>query len=268
VKAAIYCRVSSDGQEDNTSLPTQEEACRRFAAERGYVVDDIYREVQSGFDLWERPQLTALREAARRGQVQAVIAYALDRLSRNQTHIAILDDEWERTGVALLFVTEEFEKTPEGKLIRSVKGFAAELEREKIRERTQRGRLARAQSGRLMPGRRPLYGYRYRDEGHTAYAIDLDTSPIVRAIFASAAIGVPTRAIASDLEKRHPLTGRVAALVSHHDQRHPAQSRLRRPGGRLPVPGHEAGRREARQIGAGRRAAGAAPCGDRTAASG
>src|SRR3712207_2987218 len=98
--AAIYCRVSSQGQEENASLPTQEEACRRFAAQRDYRVDEghVYREVHSGGDLWERPQLTALREAVRRREVGAIICSALDRLSRKQTHIAILADECERAG--------------------------------------------------------------------------------------------------------------------------------------------------------------------------
>src|SRR5438270_10151428 len=108
MKAAVYCRVSSQGQEENASLPTQEEACRRFAADRGYIVreGDVYREVYSGADLWERPQLTALRGAIERREVDAVICYALDRLSRKQTHIAIVVDECDRAGVDLLFATE------------------------------------------------------------------------------------------------------------------------------------------------------------------
>ena len=66
VRAAIYVRVSSSAQEqDGSSLETQEAACRRYAAERGYVVDetDVYREVHTGTELWERPALQRLRRA-------------------------------------------------------------------------------------------------------------------------------------------------------------------------------------------------------------
>lgn len=201
--AAIYCRVSSQGQEENASLPTQEESCRRFALGRGLVVseDKVYREVHTGADLWERPQLSALREAIRRREIGAVVCHAIDRLSRKQTHLAILTDECDRAGVELLFATEEFEKSAVGDFIRSAKAFAAELEREKIKERTQRGRRARAESGQLIPGRRALYGYRYRDEERSAYDIDAETAPVVRGIFAAAASGTPTRAIAADLER-------------------------------------------------------------------
>ncbi len=48
VRVAIYCRVSSAGQEDNSSLGTQEAACRSYAAERGWVVVEVYREVHTG----------------------------------------------------------------------------------------------------------------------------------------------------------------------------------------------------------------------------
>jgi len=68
-RAAIYVRVSSKGQEEEgTSLGTQEAACRKYAAERGYVEaeEHVYREVHTGTELWERPQLATMREAVRR----------------------------------------------------------------------------------------------------------------------------------------------------------------------------------------------------------
>ncbi len=58
-RAAIYPRVSGTKQEEGYSLETQDEACRRYAAERGYDVTAVYREVHTGIELWERPQLTA-----------------------------------------------------------------------------------------------------------------------------------------------------------------------------------------------------------------
>src|SRR5579883_2382341 len=87
-RAAIYVRVSSRLQEDEgTSLETQEEYCRQYADEHGYRVLDahVYREVHTGIELWERPQLTRLREAIRRRQFDAVIAYAIDRRSEEHT---------------------------------------------------------------------------------------------------------------------------------------------------------------------------------------
>jgi site-specific DNA recombinase len=135
-RAAICVRVSTAGQgEDGTSLKTQEAACRRCAAEHGYCVDEahIYREIFSGALLHERPGLSTLRAAARAGGFDVVICYAVDRLSRNQVHIAILLDDLQTAGVGLEFVTESFEDSPVGKFILNARTFVAEMEREKIR---------------------------------------------------------------------------------------------------------------------------------------
>ena len=83
-RAAIYLRVSSAQQEqDGTSLESQEERCRRYAAERGLTVEEahVYREVYSGAVLHERPKLAALRQAAREHRIDVVVSYAVDRLA-------------------------------------------------------------------------------------------------------------------------------------------------------------------------------------------
>ncbi|MDP9373493.1 MAG: recombinase family protein [Chloroflexota bacterium] len=215
MRAAIYTRVSSDGQEENTSLETQDVACRQYAVERGFDVQMIYRDVHSGFELWERPQVRAMLEAIRRREIDAVIVYALDRLSRKQVHTAILVDECERAGVELLFVTETFEKTAIGEFLRSAKAFAAELEREKIKERTMRGRLARMERGKLPVGARPLYGYRWRDEDKSGYEIDEATAPTVRRIFTEAVTGTGLRTIAARLNAEAIPSPNGHALWSH-----------------------------------------------------
>ncbi len=198
-RAAIYVRISDDRQIENTSLESQEQRSRQFAGERGYTVQALYSDVHSGYELWERPQVRALLDAIRRREVDAVIAYALDRLSRNQVHTAILVDECERAGVELLFVTEEFERSAVGDFIRSAKAFAAELEREKIKERSTRGLTSRVRSGNLPGGGAPLYGYRWRDAERSGYEVDSITGPVVRRIFAAFLNGQGLRGIAAAL---------------------------------------------------------------------
>src|SRR5262249_55542644 len=162
LRCAIYCRVSTDAQErDGTSLETQERACREYAEHAGWYVVSCVRDTASGFTL-DRPGLGQLPALLHSNAVDVVLAYALDRLSRKQTHVAILVEEAEQTGVKFEFVTENFEDTATGQLLRSVKAFAAELEREKIAERTSRGKAERARSGRLPQGTgKGCYGYIY-----------------------------------------------------------------------------------------------------------
>ena len=61
--------------------------------------------------------------------MDVVLSYAVDRLSRNQIHIAVLLDDIEKVGATLEFVTEDFENTPVGRLILNVRAFAGEVER-------------------------------------------------------------------------------------------------------------------------------------------
>ena len=77
MKAAIYCRVSTENQEvEGTSLHTQLEACLKKAQELGYEVPEEYqlREARSGLNL-DRPCLSKLRELVKHGQAAAVIVY-------------------------------------------------------------------------------------------------------------------------------------------------------------------------------------------------
>jgi len=198
-RVAVYCRVSSAGQEDNSSLATQEQQCRAYAAERGWTVVGVYREVHSGAELFERPQLTALREAVRRGEADAVVAFALDRVSRNQAHLGFLLSEWDHAGVALGLVTEELVDTPEGRLLQSVRGFVAEVERMKIRERTSRGLRARVEGGKPMVGCRPPYGYRWEGEKKSRLVPDPERAAVVQWIFDAALRGESLRSTAHRL---------------------------------------------------------------------
>jgi len=162
IRALIYCRVSTDAQErDGTSLVTQERACAEYGRSMGWVVSDSISETASGYSL-DRPGMTRVRQLLAQGAVDALVAYAVDRLSRNQNQIGVVFDEVERAGAKLDFVTEKFEDTAVGRFILAARAFGAEVEREKILERTTRGKLERARSGRIPQAMgRGTYGYSY-----------------------------------------------------------------------------------------------------------
>ena len=101
MRAAIYCRVSTDNQEaEGTSLQTQLEACREYCHDKGYGVAYRFSEAYSGLSL-ERPEMDQLRELVRNEQIDMVVVYCLDRLSRNATHGVILRDELDKNHVTL-----------------------------------------------------------------------------------------------------------------------------------------------------------------------
>jgi len=162
MRVIVYSRVSTDAQErDGTSLDTQERACLDFTRQPGWRVVEAIRDAASGFSL-DRPGIERVRRLLRDGAADVVLAYAVDRLSRNQNHIGVLVDEIQQAGARLEFVTERFEDTAVGRFILAARAFVGEVEREKMGERTTRGKLERARSGRI-PQAYGLgcYGYVY-----------------------------------------------------------------------------------------------------------
>src|SRR5581483_5596918 len=101
-------------------------------------------------------------------------------------------------GAAVEFVTEPLDNSPEGQLIRYIRGYAAKVEHEKIKERSIRGTRARAEAGKLLTGPRPLYGYLWNAD-RSGYLVDPATAPIVQRIFAAAARGETLHRVAQTL---------------------------------------------------------------------
>ncbi len=182
-QAIIYCRVSTKGQEDDgTSLDSQELACRQFAEARGYIIGRVTREVYTGAELWDRPKLAQDRADLKAGAFNALIVYAIDRLSRDPIHLAIVAEECERAGAVLEFVTEPLDSTPEGQLIGYVRGYAAKIEREKIKERQLRGKRQRALSGKVLNAGFDLYGYRKDKEAGVRLVFEPEAA-VIRDIY-------------------------------------------------------------------------------------
>jgi site-specific DNA recombinase len=157
---AIYARVSTENQRDNTSFDTQTELCREYAKEHGYSVLREYREQASGGSL-DRPMLSEIRDMAERHEIDALIVFDPDRLSRSLAHLMLLVQEFEKINVGLLFVNTPAENTPEGKMLFGMKGLFAEFERAKTAERTRRGKYRAARDGIIPGAGRPPYGYTY-----------------------------------------------------------------------------------------------------------
>jgi site-specific DNA recombinase len=203
MRSILYARVSLEEQAEQFGLASQLRGMREYAASKGYAgAEELSDEGYGGADI-DRPALTRIRELARARQIDVVIAYDPDRLSRKRAHQFILQDEFERAGVRLEFVTTPAADTPEARMLLDIKGMFAEYEREKIRERTLRGRREKAKQGFIVGGRVP-FGYRYlgkveKEKGKLE--IDERQAPAVRQIFEWAASGVSIRTIATRLNE-------------------------------------------------------------------
>ena len=88
-RAVLYARVSTQGQEDNTSLDDQIETCRRYAADNDILVMDELREVDSGVYIFSRPELRKALDLAEAGHIDTLLVDKLDRLGREDASTII-----------------------------------------------------------------------------------------------------------------------------------------------------------------------------------
>lgn len=189
--ALVYCRVSTRGLAEGTSLDSQRDACVAHACSLGYSVARVTREVHTGAELFSRPLLSRDRADLRAGKFKALIAYSVDRLTRDPAHLAVLSDECSRSGCRLLFVTRDEETDDPAE-----EAHAASVERRMIAERVRRGRRAKLLAGRPVFTGWDLYGYR-ADRVAGVYRVHEPEAEVVRRVFSMCAAGRGTFSIAS-----------------------------------------------------------------------
>jgi site-specific DNA recombinase len=191
MNAAIYARVSTKGQKDRGySLPTQVKGCEDYANRQGFNIVATYQDDVSGATrLDERKGGREMLELVNNGQVQAVIVWRLDRLSRppegEYSRLLTTIETLGRAGATVHDCeTGEISDKMESIMIAFFKGLAASKERESITERSIRGRMAKAKAGKWVGQGFPPYGFRKVGKGRDAeLEIDEVDAAIVRQIY-------------------------------------------------------------------------------------
>jgi site-specific DNA recombinase len=164
-RAAIYRRVSTGEQAtEGYSLDEQERRARAYIEAEGWEYVETFTDGGISGKHKHRPGLDALR--GRLDEFDVVVVASLDRLGRSTKNLLELYDEFERRGVALVFVRERLDTlTPVGRLLRTVLSAIAEFERDLAVERTSAGIGGRARADR-KPWGAPGYGYEKGENGH------------------------------------------------------------------------------------------------------
>lgn len=204
LRAAIYTRVSSDDQaRHGYSLPAQQAECERRARDLGADPARVYVDDGISGSTLDRPALRRLRDDVAVGMYDLVITFDPDRLSRDLRHLLALTDEIE-SRARLVFVSMEWERTPEGRLFLALRGAVAEFERAKIRDRMLRGKRQKVRQGGIAQPPTKLLGYRYCDG---ALAVEPSEAETVQRIFELCVQGLGAHRIAQRLadEGRRPL---------------------------------------------------------------
>lgn len=186
--AAIYARVSSDRQKEEQTIGSQTTALVEYAQAEGYGVPSewIFQDEGYSGSVLVRPGLERVRDLAAEGQIETVLIYSPDRLSRKYAYQVLLIEEFARHGVEVVFIKSPQAATPEERLLLQFQGMIAEYERAQIAERTRRGKRHRAKMGLINVLSGAPYGYRYVKKSETAnafYEVIEEEAVVVRNIY-------------------------------------------------------------------------------------
>ena len=208
IRCAIYTRVSVDektldangvlrGRKEDHSLKMQEDYCRRYLDVRkdeGYVVGEVF--VDDGYSAKDqrRPALQRLFGVIENGEVDAVVVYKIDRLTRSVADFYEISRTWFERDLRFVSASQSFDTaTVGGRLMLNILLTFAQFEREMISERTQHTHWMHIAEGKWTGGQVP-YGFSLKD-GELVVVDDLKAN--VQRIFSEAAEGLSAGEIAA-----------------------------------------------------------------------
>ena len=168
-RCAIYTRKSTDEglEQAFNSLDAQREACAAFILSQKHegwtVLPTLYDDGGYSGGTMERPALQRLLADIEAGQIDVIVVYKVDRLTRALSDFAKLVEVFDRRGVSFVSITQQFNTTTSmGRLTLNILLSFAQFERELIGERVRDKVAASKKKGMWMGGTVPL-GYDAKD---------------------------------------------------------------------------------------------------------
>ena len=200
MRAVIYARYSSDNQRE-ASIEDQSRRCRALIERESWIEIDGFADYAVSGATSQRPGFMALLDAVRAGRVDIVVAEALDRISRDQEHVAGFYKDLTFAGVRIVTLAEgEISELHIG-----LKGTMNALYLKDLAQKTHRGLEGRIKAGKNAGGL--SFGYRVVREVTANGAvstgdrgIDEAEAATVRRVFTLYVEGMSPRSIARTLQ--------------------------------------------------------------------
>lgn len=161
--ASIYCRISKDRESEKLGVERQEADCRALGERLGFEVVEVFVDNDisaSTKSSKPRPAYLAMLDAARSGEVGAILAYSNSRLTRRPREFEDLIDLHDRHGVQLhTVVSGSFDlATADGRRMARFLAGESTAEAERTSERVKRAKAQMSEDGKYRGGQRP-FGY-------------------------------------------------------------------------------------------------------------
>lgn len=191
LRAALYARVSTEGQKDEQTVKVQiAEIKAAIIADKNTLLESC-EYIDDGWSgaILERPELDRMRADVREKKFDILYVYDRGRLARKFVYQEIVIEELTNLDITFKSLHDINGKTPEEQLMGSVMGVFHEYERLKITERFRIGKLNKVRSGKLLGYQAP-YGYDYipikgkgLDKINGKFVINEEEAKVVKMIF-------------------------------------------------------------------------------------
>ena len=200
LKVAAYCRVSTDKEDQKSSIRIQKEHFMTVAEKHDdWQFVGIYADIVSGTKKEKRPGLKRLLGDCSAGRVSLVLTKSVSRFARNTTDLLEMVRSLTATGTGIFFERENIDtRTMDSEFLLTILASLAEDESHSISANCRWGLQRRFEDGSYRAASAP-YGYDLVDGN---YAVNETEAEIVKEIFRRALSGEVLRQIASDLNKR------------------------------------------------------------------
>jgi DNA invertase Pin-like site-specific DNA recombinase len=158
-----YIRVSTEDQaREGISLDNQEAKIKAYATLNGLDLTEIIKDAGISGKTLNRPGIAKVLKMIEAREIEAIIVYKLDRLSRKTLDNLTLIESFDSNGIAFHSIMEKIDtKSAQGRFFLTILSALAQMERDLIAERT-RDALAHKKTKREWTGRIP-FGYRVED---------------------------------------------------------------------------------------------------------
>lgn len=180
--AAVYIRVSTEDQaREGFSLGEQKEKLLQLCSFKGYEVFKVYEDAGvSAKDMEHRPAFQEMLSDMKKGKINYIVAYKLDRVTRSVRDLEELISVLEQYHCFLVCDRDDVNtSTANGRFFVRMLTVLSQLEIEIVSERTKFGLNGAIKSGHL-PGVLPLG---YKKDGNKKTIIDETTKPVIERIF-------------------------------------------------------------------------------------
>jgi site-specific DNA recombinase len=184
MNAGIYNRVSTNKQLDNFSLEEQSRINQEYAARNGMHVAKEVTVDESASDLF-RAGLDELLQMIEERQINALIVYGSDRLSRSTIDGLLLLESLAKSKVELHYATRgKVENTPEHRILHAVEFSMNEYWKFKLIQTMKRGRDGKLKDGVYIGNGVPTFGYtKIGAKRETRLEINEEEAEVVRQVF-------------------------------------------------------------------------------------